>query len=98
MRRLRTGISWADWHRPGALAWFDRQMAALEEFDVTVTLCFTPPSRGRRECHTSPPQDVAEFAHFAELVVRRFVLHEGRDPPVPVRLPAAPARSAALRA
>ena len=79
--RLRTGISWADWHRPDKLAWFDRQMTALDEFDVTVTLCFTPPSRGRRDCHTSPPQDAREFADFAAEVVRRYVLHEGWAPP-----------------
>lgn len=83
--RLRTGISWADWHRPGALAWFDRQMQALAEFDLTLTLCFTPPSRGLRACHTSPPQQPREFADFAEEVVRRYVLpeREGRRPPSP---------------
>lgn len=72
VRRLRTGISWADWHRPNALAWFDRQMSALEGFDVMLTLCFTPPSRGRRACHTSPPLDPAEYAHFAVEVVERY--------------------------
>src|SRR3712207_8493209 len=25
VKRLRTGISWGDWHRPGSLDWFDRQ-------------------------------------------------------------------------
>ncbi|EGJ49696.1 glycosyl hydrolase [Desulfocurvibacter africanus] len=73
VRRLRTGISWADWHRPEAVRWFDRQMEALEEFEVTVTLCFTPPSRGKRPCHTSPPLDPGEFAYFAAQVVDRYV-------------------------
>lgn len=76
VKRLRTGISWADWHRPGARVWFDRQMAALEDFDVTITLCFTPPSRGRRPCHTSPPIDPEEFAQFAGEVAERYVLPE----------------------
>jgi beta-xylosidase len=71
--KLRTGLSWADRHRPNALAWFDRQMAALEEFDVTLTLCFTPPSRGRREHYTSPPIDPGEFADFAGEMVERYV-------------------------
>ncbi len=74
VKKLRTGISWADWHRPNALAWFDRQMAALAEFDVTLTLCFTPPSRGRRYCHTSPPVDPGEFAWFASEVARRYIV------------------------
>ena len=72
VRKLRTGLSWADHHRPNAVAWFDRQMAALEEFDVTLTLCFTPPSRGRVEHHTSPPVEPGEFADFAQFVVERY--------------------------
>ena len=74
VRRLRTGISWGDWYRRGAREWFDRQMAELADFDTTVTLCFTPPSRGRRPCHTSPPVDPQEFATFATEVVERYVL------------------------
>jgi len=74
VRHLRTGISWADWHRPGAQAWFDKQMAALQDFDCLITLCFTPPSRGRRPCHTSPPLKAEEFAYFASQVVERYVL------------------------
>jgi beta-xylosidase len=73
IRKLRTGISWGDWHRPGAPDWFDHQMDALADFDVTITLCFTPPSRGRRECHTSPPQVLEEFAAFAGQIVERYV-------------------------
>ncbi len=76
VKRLRTGINWADWHRPGALEWYDRQMAALEEFDLTITLCFTPPSRGRRYCHTSPPIDPQEYALFCAQVVERYILPE----------------------
>jgi beta-xylosidase len=76
VRKLRTGISWGDWHRPGAPDWFDRQMDALAEFDTTVTLCFTPPSRGRRACHTSPPLVIEEFAEFAAQIVERYVPHD----------------------
>ncbi len=76
VRRLRTGISWADWHRPAAQAWFDRQMEALADFDVVITLCFTPPSCGRLPHHTSPPVDLEEFGRFAREVVERYVLPE----------------------
>ncbi|MGE5619111.1 MAG: beta-xylosidase [Sphingomonadaceae bacterium] len=72
VKALRTGISWADWHRPNAVAWFDKMMAPLSRFDLTVTLCFTPPSRGIVPHHTSPPQDVGEFAYFAWEVARRY--------------------------
>jgi beta-xylosidase len=72
VQHLRTGLSWADSQRPGALAWFDRQMRALEEFEVTLTFCFTPESRGMRPHHTSPPRDVDEFAQFCADMVRRY--------------------------
>lgn len=73
VKKLRTGISWADWCRPGALGWFDRQMRALADFEVTLTLCFTPAEKGKRPHHTSPPKDPAEFADFAVEVARRYV-------------------------
>ena len=72
VRHLRTGLSWADSLRPDADAWFDRQMAALEEFDVTLTFCFTPESCGLRPHHTSPPRQVEEFADFCARMVRRY--------------------------
>jgi beta-xylosidase len=72
VRKLRTGLSWADSLRPDADAWFDKQMAALDEFDVTVTFCFTPESSGIVPHHTSPPRCVDEFAEFCGRMVRRY--------------------------
>jgi beta-xylosidase len=73
VRHLRTGLSWADSLRPNADAWFDRQMRALERFDVTLTFCFTPESHGLKPHHTSPPRDVEEFAEFCGRMSRRYV-------------------------
>jgi beta-xylosidase len=72
VRHLRTGLSWADSHRPNADAWFDRQMAALDEFEITLTFCFTPESCGVRPHHTSPPRRVDEFADFCGRMTRRY--------------------------
>jgi beta-xylosidase len=72
VKRLRTGLSWADSYRPGWESWFDRQMKALEPFDVTVTFCFTPEHRGVKPHHTSPPQHPEEFAEFCARMVRRY--------------------------
>jgi beta-xylosidase len=72
IRKLRTGLSWADSLRPNATAWFDRQMKALEPFDVTLTYCYTPESHGLRPHHTSPPADVDEFAEFCARMTRRY--------------------------
>lgn len=72
MRYLRTGISWSDSVWPGALEWFDRQMRALEEFDLTLTFCFTPESCGVRPHHTSPPKQIGDFAEFCARMTRRY--------------------------
>lgn len=73
VERLRTGLSWSDSLRPGAERWFDRQLRALEPFDVTLTFCFTPDSRGVRPDHTSPPRAPEEFADFCARMTRRYV-------------------------
>ncbi|SFH69491.1 beta-xylosidase [Bradyrhizobium sp. Gha] len=77
---LRTGLSWADSFRPNALDWFDRQMEALAEFQVTVTFCFTPEHRGLEPHHTSPPLDANEFADFCASMVDRYCTRTGLAP------------------
>jgi beta-xylosidase len=72
VKKLRTGLSWADSFRPNAEQWFDRQMKALEPFDTTVTYCFTPEHAGIEPHHTSPPKDVNEFADFCARMTRRY--------------------------
>jgi beta-xylosidase len=73
VRYLRTGLSWADSFRPDATAWFDRQMEALEPFQVSLTLCFTPAHLGLEAHHTSPPRDNRQFAEFAAWAAERYV-------------------------
>jgi beta-xylosidase len=72
VRRVRTGLSWADSYRPGADVWFDRQMKALEPFDVTLTFCFTPEHQGERPHHTSAPRNPEDYADFCRRMVRRY--------------------------
>jgi beta-xylosidase len=72
VRHVRTGLSWADSFRPNALQWFDRQMKALESFNVTLTFCFTPEHCGILPNHTSPPQEIGEFADFCAGMIRRY--------------------------
>src|SRR5207237_10426093 len=72
VKHLRTGLSWADSFRPNAIDWFDRQMEALAEFNVTVTFCFTPEHRGIAPHHTSPAIDVRDFADFCPSIAERY--------------------------
>jgi beta-xylosidase len=78
---VRTGISWADWFRPNAEAWFDRQMSGLEEFATTLTLCFTPEHLGVAPHYTSPPKSLEQFAEFAVWAVRRYAPAKTRAEP-----------------
>jgi beta-xylosidase len=72
VKYLRTGESWADWYRENAEAWFDRQMQALEPFNTTLTLCFTPEHMGIAPHYTSPPKRAEDFAEFALWAVRKY--------------------------
>lgn len=69
---VRTGLSWADSFRPDAIGWFDRQMEALDEFNVTVTFCFTPEHEGIAPHHTSPPREPQRFADFCAWMIERY--------------------------
>jgi beta-xylosidase len=69
---LRTGLSWADSFRPNAEQWFDRQMQAIEEFNTTLTLCFTPEHLGVVPHYTSPPKNPDDFAAFTRNTVTRY--------------------------
>src|SRR5437763_2079538 len=72
VRYLRTGLSWADSFRPNAMEWFDRQMNAIDAFDTTLTLCFTPEHLGISPHYTSPPKKPQDFANFASGMVSRY--------------------------
>jgi beta-xylosidase len=81
VKHLRTGLSWADAYRPNAMAWFDRQMRALEAFEVTLTFCFTPEHRGLAPHYTSPPVAADEFAEFCAAMTRRYAAGKSQTRP-----------------
>ncbi len=72
VKKLRTGLSWADYERPDAERWFDHQMRMLERFELTVTYCFTPEHKGVRPHHTSPPRQIEQYADFCAEMTRRY--------------------------
>jgi beta-xylosidase len=72
VKYVRTGMSWADWFRPESESWFDKQMHALDEFNVTLTLCFTPEHLGIAPHYTSPPKSARDFAEFAAWATSRY--------------------------
>jgi beta-xylosidase len=72
VKYLRTGLSWSDTEVPHYEKWFDRSMKVLEDFDVTLTFCFTPESKGVRPHHTSMPRNPEAFADFCARMVKRY--------------------------
>ena len=71
--RLRTGVSWADWHRPDGEEWYAWLLPRLaREFELLPCLHHTPPSRGLRPTIQSPPRRPRDFADFLDLFLDRF--------------------------
>jgi CDP-paratose 2-epimerase len=74
VRHLRTGISWADYHRPGGKAWYDWQMSALDAagLDVLLSVWHTPPSLGEAPRCAAPPRRLADYAEFVGQVIVEY--------------------------
>ena len=80
VKKLRTGLSWADVYQADGIGWFDRQMEALADFDVTVTFCFTPEQHGIEPHHTSPPRDLHAFGDFCAWMIDRYAPARASSP------------------
>lgn len=71
VRHLRTGISWADYHRPGGAQWVEWQMKKLAEFQILLSIWHTPPSLSEGNTCASPPRRLRDFADFIDLIITR---------------------------
>jgi CDP-paratose 2-epimerase len=72
VRHLRTGISWADFHRPHGKRWYDWQMAALRDFDVLLSVWHTPPSISASGTCAGPPRRLLDYADFIGQVIDEY--------------------------
>lgn len=72
VRHLRTGISWADFCRPGGKAWYDWQMKQLADFEVLLSIWHTPPSVSEGNSCNSPPRRLRDYADFIDLVITQY--------------------------
>jgi CDP-paratose 2-epimerase len=74
VQHLRTGISWADYHRPGGKRWYDHQMQILSDAGLTVLLSLwhTPPSLSESGSCSGPPRRLLDFADFLDEIVNRY--------------------------
>lgn len=70
---IRTGLSWADSHRPDGMAWYDWLLPRLcEEVTILPCLTYTPPSEGIVPKSSSPPRHPERFTGFVEQAIERW--------------------------
>jgi CDP-paratose 2-epimerase len=74
VHHLRTGISWADYHRPDGKRWYDYQMQALEDagLNVLLSIWHTPPSLSESGSCSGPPRRLLDFADFIDEISERY--------------------------
>ena len=74
IKHLRTGISWADFHRPEGKAWYDWQMKALADagLHVLISIWHTPPSLAQGGVCAGPPRRLEDYADFVGQVIREY--------------------------
>ncbi len=74
VRHLRTGISWADFLRPGGKDWYDWQMRTLSQAGVEVLLSVwhTPPSLSETGRCADPPRELRDYADFVDLIITEY--------------------------
>ncbi len=72
--RLRTGISWADWHQQGSEEWYDWLFEAIGSSGIELLPCFlyTPPSLGESPKVSSPPINLKSYADFIDIMITRY--------------------------
>jgi CDP-paratose 2-epimerase len=71
IRHLRTGISWADYHRPGGRVWYEEMLETLADFELLLSVWHTPPSLAVDGRCNSPPKRLLDYADFIDLVIQR---------------------------
>jgi CDP-paratose 2-epimerase len=73
VRRLRTGISWADSHTDEGERWFDWLIPRLaREVELLPCFLYTPPSLGIAARTNSPPREPKAYADFIDTMITRF--------------------------
>lgn len=72
IRHLRTGVSWADFHRPDGAVWCRRILDAVSEFDVLLSVWHTPPSRGEAPLCNAPPARLEDYGDFIAQLIDEY--------------------------
>ncbi|HEX8525203.1 MAG TPA: hypothetical protein VF669_23330 [Tepidisphaeraceae bacterium] len=74
VKHLRTGISWADYHREGGKAWYGWQMDRLRQsgLEILLSIWHTPPSISEGGACNSPPRRLLDYADLIDRVITDY--------------------------
>jgi len=76
IRRLRTGISWADWYTSAGAQWYDWLFPYLAaEVELLPCFLYTPPSMGVAPKTSAPPVKGKDYADFLDVCITRYGDH-----------------------
>jgi len=71
--RLRTGISWADWHLPTGREWYEWLIPKLaQHVEILPCITYTPPTLGIAPSTAAPPRRLQDYADFVDVVLDEF--------------------------
>jgi CDP-paratose 2-epimerase len=74
VRHLRTGISWADFHRPEGPGWYRWLFETLKcaKLDLLVSIWHTPPSLSENGACSGPPRRLEDFSDFLQYCLELY--------------------------
>ncbi|WP_136514349.1 NAD-dependent epimerase/dehydratase family protein [Geomonas edaphica] len=76
VKRLRTGISWADWYTSEGKSWYEWLIPRLSGVvELLPCVLYTPPSIGIEAKTSSPPRRARDYADFIDLFITSFGEH-----------------------
>ena len=70
VQRLRTHLSWADYHAEGGRAWYEWLLKRLGgQFDLLPCVHYTPPFLAENGRTSGPPRQLRAFADFVDAMI-----------------------------
>ena len=76
IERLRTGVSWADYHTRTGRSWYDWLLPRLgRELEVLPCFTYTPPSLGLVAKSSAPPREPKAYADFLDVMITAHGRH-----------------------
>jgi CDP-paratose 2-epimerase len=74
--RIRTHLSWAEFHTADGSAWYDWLIPTLgSAFELLPCVHYTPPSLSRTGRTAGPPRRLRDFADFVDQMLTRYGEH-----------------------